>query len=152
MTVVEQRSYSRNCGSTSQRGGDVDPVEALAQALGDRALVRGLQVGEEQADRDRLDPELRRLAGDPVELGRFERLDHAAGTDPLAGLDAVLRRHEGLGQGRAEVVQAGPVLSADLEQVGEPARGDQRRPRAAPLEQGVGAHGHPVGERLDVTG
>ena len=74
------------------------------------------------------------------------------GADPLGGLEAKLALDERGGAGRAGVVEAGAVLAADVEQVGEAAGGDQGRARAALLQQGVGADGHPVGERLDVGG
>ena len=54
MTVVEQRSYSRNCASTSWEAETWTLGQLGAEALGDRALVAGLEVGEQQADRDGL--------------------------------------------------------------------------------------------------
>ena len=115
------------------RGGDVDVGQLGAQALGDRALVRGLEVGEEQADRDRLGARARaRLAAIRSSSASVERLDHAVGPDPLgrprsrSSAPPAARasaRRGGRGWGR--------FWRRDLEQVGEPARRDQRRPRAA---------------------
>ncbi len=51
-----------------------------------------------------------------------------------------------------EVVERGPVLAADLDDVGEPVRGHQGCPRPAPLEQGVRRDGGAMGEPLDDPG
>ena len=61
---------------------------AARSRSGDPPLVRGLEVGEEQADRDRLGTE---LAASSATIGRsrrrLERLDHALRADPLAALE-----------------------------------------------------------------
>src|SRR5439155_22429892 len=54
----------------------------------------------------------------------------------------------GGGPGRdVEAVEIEPVLAGDLEDVAEPARGDEGRPRVAPLHDGVGHDGGAVGDR-----
>ena len=134
------------------RGRDVHVGHRLAQPLGDRPLVGRVEIGEQQADGDRLGSDLARLGHDPVELGLLQRLDHPLGAEPLAGLDPRRGVDQRLGLGSAQVVELRPVLARDLEQVGEPAGRDQRRPGPAALEQRVRAHGHPVGEDLDRVG
>ena len=75
------------------RGRDVDVGQLGAQALGDRALVRGLEVGEQQADGDRLGAESARARR---RSARARRRSSASITpprpDPLGGLDPVARR------------------------------------------------------------
>ena len=79
-----------------------------------------------------------------------ERLDHAVRPDPLAQPRTSAReRPAARGFGSARVVEARPVLPADLEEVGEPSRRDQRGAGAALLKQRVRPHGHAVGEGLD---
>ena len=84
-TVVEQRSYSRNCASTSCEAETWTSGQlARAAARRSRRSCAGLEVGEEQADRDRLGARRRASRRDePLELVVVERLDHAVGADPL---------------------------------------------------------------------
>jgi len=134
------------------RGGDVDVGERAAQVRGDRPLVRRVEVGEEQADRDRLGAALADQLGQPLGLALGERLDLPLRADSLRRLEAQLGRDERRRLRPAESVQLGPVLAADLKQVGEARRRDQRRARAAFLKQRVGADRHTVGEGLDLLG
>ena len=140
-------------GQDLVRGGDVDAGQLAAQALGDAPLVaRGR--GRRRAGRAR--PTRRRCSRtssrQALGLAVGERLDDALGPDPLGRLEAQLRLDQRRRLRGAEPVEVGPVLAADLEQVGEAAGGDQRRAGAAFLEQRVGADGHPVGEGLDRAG
>jgi hypothetical protein len=108
--------------------------------------------GEEQADRHGL----RTGASQPIDqitdlvLGQL--LDHALGADSLRRLEAQLGVDQRTGLGAAGVIEAGTLLTADLEEVGEAARRDQGRARAALLQQRVRADRHAMGERLDVGG
>ena len=153
MTVVEKRSNSRKAGSTSCEAETWTLGQRLAQGGGDPALVVGVPEGEQQADRDRLGLAAAELADQPLDLLVGQLLDHAR-RRPIRS--AASKRSSRLDQRRrpaaARVVEARPVLAADLEQVGEAAGRDQRGPRAALLEQRVGSHRHPVGEPLDVAG
>ena len=74
------------------RGGDVDAGQFAAQALGDRPLVRRVEIGEEQADRDRFGAARADQLRQPLRLARGERLEHALRPDPLVRLEAQLRR------------------------------------------------------------
>ena len=133
------------------RDRDVEARELGAQALGDRALVSGVEVGEQQADGHRLGLAGPREGRHPIQLSLRERRDHALGACALPGGEAELVGHQRGRLRRAEPVEVGAVLASDLEQVGEALGGDQGRARAALLEQGVGAHGHAVGKRLDLV-
>ena len=113
----------------------------------------GVEVGEEQADRDRLGAALAR----PRRRAAPARPRRAARPRPSGPTrSAASKRSSGLDQRRrlrrAEAVEVGPVLAGDLEQVGEALGRDQRRAGAAFLEQRVGADRHPVGEDLDRGG
>ena len=57
----------------------MEPGQPLADRLRDALLVARVEVREEQADGDGLDPRGRYLARDPVSLGIVERLDHPRG-------------------------------------------------------------------------
>ena len=81
-----------------------------------------------------------------------ERLELALGAHALAHREAQVARDQRGRAGRREVVQRGPGLPADLQQVAEAVGGHERGTSAAPLEQGVRGHGHAVGEGLDVGG
>ena len=136
------------------RGGDVDAREARRAGArrGARSCV-GVEVGEEQADRDRLGAAVAdQRSASRSRLAVAERLDDPLRPDPLGGLEAQLALDQRRRLRRAEAVEVGAVLAGDLEQVGEAAGRDQRRAGAAFLEQGVGADRHPVGEGLDRAG
>ena len=125
------------------------PSSALAQALGDRALVRRARgrrtAGRSRSTRPRGPPPRWRSgrARPRLERPRPRRRGRPARRASMRSAGAT----SGLGQRRAEAVEAragsGGAISS---RSAKPARGDQRRARAAPLEQGVGADGHPVGE------
>ena len=94
-------------------GGDVDAVEALAQALGKRPLVGGLEVGEQQADGHRLGAAAGHRLDQALDLALLEGFEHPGGTDALARRDA-----PGLGDQRgrlrgAEPVELGAILPGE---------------------------------------
>ena len=116
----------------------MDAGMGLTDCLREPALVAGVQVAEQQADRDRVAVEPADLLGDALAFLLRQRGDDAAGADPLANPDPQLRRRQRRRPVGAEAVEVDAVLARDLEQVGEALGGDQRRCRAAPLEQRVG--------------
>ena len=124
----------------------------LADLLGDPLLVRRVEVGEEEADRDRLGVELLDRRGDRAGLVLAQGLDLAVRPHAAARADAVIRRHQGRRLWRAEPVELGAVLASDLQDVLEALRRDQHGPGAALFEERVRAHGHPVDEALDLAG
>ena len=123
-----------------------------AQALGERALVSRVQIGEEEADRDGLRSRGAQLGDQAVDLRLGEGLDHAIRPGPLGGAEAEFVIDERRRLRLAEVVEARPVLAGDLEQVGEPGGRDEGRAGAALGEQSIRAHRHPVREGLNVAG
>ena len=146
MTVVEQRSYSRNWGSTSCEAETCTPGSSARRRSAIAASWAGWRYENSRQTAIDSAPVAPRLGGDPLELALVERLDHAVGADPLRGLDPGLVVDQRGRLGRAEAIELRAVLAGDVEQVGEPAGRDQRRAGAALLEQRVGADGHPVGE------
>ena len=128
-------------------------VHLGAQDLGDQrgraAFVLRMPEAPQQADR-------RRLAVDVVERGAegvlVERSQHPVRPGALTHRHAQLSRHQRRRVARAQPVQLGPRLAAELLEVREALGGEQRRPRHPPLEQRVRAHGHAVHEALDVAG
>ena len=130
----------------------MDVGQRGAQALGDRPLVGRVEIGEQQADRDRLGSELARPRRRSARARRrSSALDHALGADPLARpRSAAVGVDQRRGLRRAQVVEAaaGP---GGRSRAGRRSRAVAisavRAPRS--LEQRVGADGHPVGEGLD---
>ena len=153
ITVVEARSYSRNVPTTSCESETWTSAPSRSRsAARDRALVRRVAPGEQQADRDRLRRRAararpRRAAAASASSGS----QHAARADPLGGAEAQLRRRERRRARGAQAVELRPVLAGELEEVGEALGRDERRARAVALEQRVRRDGHPVGERADVA-
>ena len=101
-----------------------------ANPLRQRCLVAAVEVGEEQADRNRLGAELLDPRDQLGGGGLLELFDHSVRAGPLACLEPQLGRHQGRRLRSAEPVQLRPVLAPDLEQVAEPLGSHQRRPLA----------------------
>ncbi len=114
-----------------------------AQLRHDRALVRGVAEGEEQADRDRLGIVQIRQGGE------VERLQLAVGPDPAAHSDRTLERHERLRMPSTEPVEVRAILPPQVEDVLEALGCDERGAGAAPLEQRVRRDRRPVREALE---
>ena len=127
-------------------GRDVKLGQLGPQPLGDRPLVGRVLIREQQADRDRLGFRVAQLLHQPAQLGLAERFHHSLGTDAFGDAEPQRLGDQRRRLGGAEPVEVGSVLAPDVEQVGEPAGGDQRRPGAGAGEQRVGADGHSVGE------
>src|SRR5260221_638468 len=105
------------------RGGDVDTGQARAQVLGEAPLVGGVEVGEEEADRDRLGAPLAQQLGQPLRLVLAERRDDSIGADPLVRLEAEGRLDPRRRLRLAQAVQLGPLPAARL----QPVRSTPRR-------------------------
>ena len=129
------------------------PGHDLGQNLADHALVRVVDVGVQEPDRDALVARGRKLAGQGLDLGAVERDQHVApGPDPLGqGVAAVARQERG-GQDQVEVVLLEPALGPHLDHVPESVRGDERGLRAPPLDQRVGGKRGAVDDLADLMG
>ena len=129
---------------------DVHVAQALGQRVAERPLVLA-GAGRRAAGRRRR-PRARR--GDRVDRGAqrvvAERLQRAVGAHPLRGADPPLGRHERRRVRRAQAVEVGARLAAELDDVLEALGGDEHRPGALALEQRVGGDRRAVRERLDL--
>ncbi len=128
----------------------MDVRELLRQRRAERLLVLGVAVGVQQADRHRLGIQLRDLPRE--RRGVRERRLRAVGRHPLARADAPVGRDERRRVRRAQPVEVGARLAAQLDDVLEALRGDEHGARAVALQQRVGRHGRAVRERLDLLG
>ena len=116
------RSYSRHSRVIwwDEMAGDLRPEPAQ---LGKRRLfVRGVRVGVDEADRDRLHAfglkvrdDLRQRASGPTGLHLLPVVVDAAGQ-----LAAQAARHEGLGLLIVQVEKVRPVAARDLQRVAKP--------------------------------
>ena len=121
----------------------------LSEELGHAALVRGVAEAPQEADRRGLE-----VAVEAFDLGQqavlVELLEHAVGTGAFGNGHAQLPRDERRRVPGAQPVQLGAGLAAELLDVGEAGRGEERGPRDSPLEQRVGSNRHAVYEPLHV--
>ena len=119
-------------------GGDEQLRQQGAQRGGRFLLVRRLEVRIEEADRqglDLLDPQRIR---DVLELAcRERRMDLAGAVHPLRHLVAQLARDQRRLAVEAQVERLRAVAAANLQQVAEAARGQERGAGAAALQQRV---------------
>ena len=99
----------------------------------------------EEADRDRPYP----FGHLGQRCGIHCTKDGPVGSDPFVDLEAQVTRHQGRRSIREVVEQAGPVLTGDLDDVGEPDRGEERDGREGAFEHGVGGNCGAVSERAD---
>jgi hypothetical protein len=107
----------------------------------------------QERDGHRLDAAGAHLVGQLADLARDERpLDRAIGQHALVELEPPAAPHQRARHLEVDVVQIVAVLAADLDRITEAARRDQRRARAAPLDQRVGHQGRAVDHLLDAAG
>ena len=131
---------------------DVNVGDQLCSAFPIISLVRGMPVGVQQHDRDRLRLRLRDATRKLLRgLGR-ERPERSLRSHPLGRGEAQLVGHHRRRPGGAQAVQVGASLTPEGNNVGEALGGDQRRTSAAALEQRVGRDRHPVREGRDLLG
>ena len=113
-------------------------AELGAQVVGDDALVGGIDVGVEEAHRDRLDLGGRQLGGQRVERGAAGLDDHGArGGDPLVDLERAVARDRRRRELDLQVVHVVAVLVADEQRVAEAVGGDQAGAAGLALDQRV---------------
>ena len=122
------------------------------QMLGDARLVRGIDVGVEQADRDRRRHRARRASRTSAferRLGQ-RRLDAAVGADALLDADAAVARDQRRRHLRVERIDLAPIVAADLQHILEARRRHQRALGELALQHGVGGDGGAVQQVADV--
>ena len=135
------------------REGQIGIRERLAHHGGDDALVRGIDVRVQQANRDCLDPfrgECAARLGDARLVQRSENL--AGGRQPLLNLAGEMARHQRLMPVKEQIVGFGPVAAADDVDVARAGGDDQPCPGALALDQRVDGNGRAVDQFLDGSG
>ncbi len=130
---------------------DRDARQLLGEDRADALLVLRVDVRVEQADGDRLDL----LA--PKDRGRrahgvvLERSQHLAGRpEPFGDGHRAVARHERLRLLELRVVQGGPHLAGDLEQVAEPLGRDEAATCDLALDDRVGRDRRRVDDEPDL--
>ena len=104
-----------------------------------------------EADRDRLDAVILQTRHLRADRRFVERKPHrAVHIDALRHREAQRARHQRLRLLDHEVVLVVAALGCDIERVAKAVRGDQRRARAAPLDDGIGGERRAVNEHVDV--
>ena len=108
-------------------------------------FVGRMQKREQEADGGRFDVGIEEFPHQCVDFGGIERVQHrSVGGDSLVQLKTEFVRDEWCGLDWFKCVQLWPVLTTDLDHIGEAARRDQRRARAFALEQRIGGDGRSV--------
>ena len=139
--AVLARRYSRNSGHTSDETDSQASGHLLAHDRRRGALVRGVEIGVQEADDHRLHALGPQAAHRRAHLADVERLEHVAlGVEPLADLEAPPPRHQGRRLLEVHVVEPGADLAADLQHVAEAARHEHAHARGLALDDGVGRH------------
>ena len=129
----------------------MDTRVSLRHQLGHAPLVIGVAKPPEQTDGGRLDA-VEPALEPPSELLLVQLAQDAVRSGPFGNRDSELGRYQRRRVGRAQAVELGPRLPAELLEVGEPLGREQGGPRDLSLEQRVGPDRHPVDEALDVVG
>ena len=146
------RSNSRTSGRISEDSVSRHAGRPLADDRRRGLLVGAARVGVEERDRDRLDA----LAREEID-GRASTLAGSSGVrtsparpEPLGDLAPPAPRHERRRALEVDVVEPRQPEPPDLEEVAEPRRREEPRPRAAALEDRVRGHGRAVDQLADV--
>ena len=126
------------------------PGKAPFQERADLQLVGRVEVGEQQAHRDRLGSALRDLRREPLQGRRLQRHHHLAlGVDALDHRQAVAAPAQRPRLEPVQVILALAVDALDERDVLEPRRGQVQHLGPAPLQHRVGGHGGAVHDALD---
>ena len=130
------------------RGGHVSPGPELLHQLRGPPLVAGMAKAPEQAHGCGLELQALEAA---AQLPLVQLAEHPSGARALGHRDPQIHGHEWWRARRAQPVELRPGLAAELLDVGEALRNEQRRGCHAALEQRVRGHGHAVNEALHVA-
>ena len=135
------------------RDGQEHARQFLPEEIANPLFVRRVDVRMEQADRHRLDggllhaarhlPDGLLIQGGEDLTGIVQALRHSVASVP---------RNHGLRFLAEDVVEPGPDLAGDLQDVPETLGGDQGGPGALPLDERIGRHGGPMDVVGDVRG
>ena len=106
--------------------------------------MRRIAEREQQTDRDRL-----HLVRELRQRAELDRGEHTLRPDSLTHTETALERDNRFRMRLAEAVEVCAVLPAQVQQVLEPVRRDERGACALALQQCVRGHRRPVREPLD---
>ena len=113
--------------------------------------MRAVGIGMDEADGDALVAAGAELLDQRRDLGRVGRDQHLAlGVDALVEREPVGAFDQRRRQGDVEIILLEAVFGPHLDDIAKPLRGDQRGPRAAPLDQRVGGERGAVDHQVDV--
>ncbi len=127
------------------------PGQSLAEDRGGAFLMRGIGVGMNEGDRDRLDVAAHEVRGDGAHGGFVEREPHHTfDVHALGNGEAQRARHQRRRLFEKHIVLVVAALVGDLDDVAEPFGRDQRGAGALALDDGVGRERGAVQEHADV--
>jgi hypothetical protein len=121
-----------------------------ADHLAGDALVRGIDVGVEETDRDRLDPFRRERAAGLRDAGTIERGVHLARTEqPLVDLAREMPRHQRPMAVKQQVIGFRPVAAPDDVHVARAAGDDEPGLGTLSFDQRIDGDGRAVDQLVD---
>ena len=134
------------------RGADEGFGEFLSHNAARRGLVRGVEEAVKEADGDCLDAGIPQHPDRAAHRNLVERgFDTSVVAQPFRHFPAQPALDEHWGFVRLQIVQVGPFLPTNFEEVAKPAAGDQPGRCAAMLNQRIGRHRRPVAEIADIA-
>lgn len=147
-------------GSHARRDADAHLGEGGPQRVRHLLLVRGVGIGMQQADGERLELVRFDRAHELDERSGIERFDDpAVDSDALVDLEAPLRRDQRLRKLDIEIVEIVAQLARYVGDVTRPFRDDEARARAVPFDERVGHErggvndiGHLAGSAARIAG
>jgi hypothetical protein len=127
-----------------------NPGQRLAGQGGQCDLVRGIDVGVDQADGQRVEALVGQAGQHSLGLGLVQlSADRPVGVDALVDLDPEPPRHQGRRPPPGEVVHRRARFAPDVQLVTESARGHDRDATALALQQRVGRDRRAVEQRVE---
>ena len=129
---------------------DRDVRQLTTDSVADGLFVHRVGVGVDETHGNSVDVGVLDSLDDIVEPLYLHRRQHLSGVEhSLLGLETQAARDQRIGAANAPVVEVGPVLPADLQDVAEPRGNDQRRLRALTLKERVRRYRRAMYEEID---
>ena len=115
-------------------------------------LMRGIGVAVDEADRDGFIALGLQALRQPLQRGLVERFDFAPfGVDAPRHGKAILTRDQRRGQFDVEIILLEAALGPHFDDVAKTLGRDQRRARAAPLDQRIGGQRRAMNDKIDLV-
>ena len=135
------------------RDADIEAGRFLEQDVARARLVGGIAVAMNEGNRDGFDMFVAQARGDGAHRVLVQRHQHGpVGRHALGHVDAQGARRERLGTAHQEIVLVEAMAEGEFERVAKARGRQQRRARAAPLDDGVGGERRAVNGDLDIAG